>query len=178
MHIVLGALGAIVTILILVNRLSDNGIDIGWLNPFTWKRRREWAKKYHSNPIYSIQSPMDVTGLLMVALAKSEGDMSSDQKNEIKSKFKEVFHLNDEQASALITSSVFMLKEEIAAVKNMAKLLAPNLEKFTEEQAKSAFELLNHISTFDGSANQFQKEVILLFKREMQTRFPSLEGWA
>ncbi|MES9814139.1 MAG: hypothetical protein ABW161_15175 [Candidatus Thiodiazotropha sp.] len=84
MHIVLGALGAIITILILVNRLSDNGIDIGWLNPFAWKRRHEWSKKYHANPVFSIQSPMDVTALLMVALAKSEGDMSADQKNEIK----------------------------------------------------------------------------------------------
>jgi hypothetical protein len=178
MHIVLGALGAIITILILVNRLSDNGIDIGWLNPFAWKRRREWAKKYHANPIYTIQNPIDVTGLLMVALAKSEGDMSSDQKREIKGKFQEVFHLSEDRATSLITSSVYLLKEELASVKNMGKLLAPSIDKFTEEQAKSAYELLSHISTFDGPPNQFQEEVITLFKETMQSHFTSSEGWA
>jgi len=34
MHIILGVLGAIVTILVLLNRLADAGIDVGWLNPF------------------------------------------------------------------------------------------------------------------------------------------------
>ena len=178
MHIVLGALGAIVTILILVNRLSDNGIDLGWLNPFAWKRRREWAKKYHASPIYSIQSPMDVTGLLMVAIAKSEGDMSSDQKNEIKVKFKEAFHLDEDKATSLITSSVFLLKEEMSSVKYMGKLLAPSIDKFTEEQAKSAYKLITHISTFDGPPNQFQEDVISLFKETMQAHFKSSKGWA
>ncbi len=80
MHIILGVLGAIITILILVNRLSENGINIGWLNPFAWKRRREWAKKYHANPVYSLTSPMQVTSLITIALAKSEGEVSTEQK--------------------------------------------------------------------------------------------------
>lgn len=178
MHIILGALGAIVTILILVNRLSDNGIDIGWLNPFAWQRRREWAKKYHVNPAYSLRGPMEVTGLIMVALAKSEGDMSSEQKNEIKQKFMEVFHLTEDKAVALITSSVFLLKEDVSIVKNMNKLLEPSINMFTEEQAKSAYGLISHISNFDGPANQFQEEVTDLFKREFLGRFANSEGWA
>jgi hypothetical protein len=171
MHIVLGALGAIVTILILVNRLSDNGIDIGWLNPFAWKRRREWAKKYHANPVYSIKKPMEITGLLMIALAKSEGDMSSEQKNEIKQKFIEVFHLSEDKAVSLITSSVFLLKEELTVVKDMDKLLAASLDDFTEEQANSAYSLLRHISCFEGAPNSFQSEIVALFKKSLESRF-------
>lgn len=41
MHIVLAVLGSLVTILILLNRLKGLGIDFGWLNPFTWHRRRQ-----------------------------------------------------------------------------------------------------------------------------------------
>lgn len=170
MHIILGVLGAIVTILILINRLSDNGVDIGWLNPFAWKRRREWAKKYHANPAYSIRSPLEVTGLLMVALAKSEGDMSSNQKQEIKSKFQEVFHLTEEKAANLITSSVFLLKDDVSVVKNMGKLLEPSIDSFTEEQASSAYELITHISNFDGKPNVLQQEIISLFKKCFHVR--------
>jgi hypothetical protein len=177
MHIILGALGAIVTILILLNRLSSNGIDIGWLNPFAWKRRRDWAKKYHSNPVYSLEHPMEVTGLLMVALAKGDGDMTLEQKHEIKDKFKEVFHLSDENATALITSSVFLLKENLSVVKNMSKLLEPSIAKFSVDQAKSACNMLEHISTFDGPPNSFQQEVISLFRGSFQTHFASTDGF-
>ncbi len=171
MHIILGILGAAVTILILLNRLSDNGIDIGWLNPFAWKRRREWAKKYHANPMFAIQQPMEVTALLMVALSKSEGEMSTEQKREIKARFQSDFHLSEEEATALVASSVFLLQDNLDQVKQMDKLLQPSLERFSEAQARSATELLNHIASFDGAPNAFQNEVIGLFNKQLNARF-------
>ena len=177
MHIVLAALGTIVTILILLNRLSENGIDVGWLNPFAWKRRRDWAKKYHTNPIYTITSPMEVTGLLMIALAKSEGDMSAEQKQEIKKKFREVFHLDEDTSSALMTSSIFILKDNVELVKNMSKLLKPSIESFSQEQASSAVDLLIHIANFDSPATQFQQEIIESFKLSFKNQLNLSEEW-
>lgn len=178
MHIILGALGTIVTILILLNRLSNSGIDIGWLNPFAWKRRREWAKKYHANPLYSLSEPMEVTALLMVALAKSEGEISREQKQEIKKKFGEVFHLSEEQAAALLASSVFLLKEDLHLVREMGKLLAASLNNFTEQQAVSALEMLTHLANFDSPANTFQQEVLKAFKAAFTSKYASANGWA
>ena len=59
MHIIFGLLGTIVTILILLNRLADAGIDLGGLNPFLWSRRRKWRKQYEGNPVFKIENPMD-----------------------------------------------------------------------------------------------------------------------
>jgi len=177
MHIVLLVLGAIVTILILVNRLSENDINIGKLNPFAWKRRREWAKKYHANPVYSLASPKEVTGVLMVALAKSEGAISSDQKREIINKFKEVFRLNEDQSTALLTSSIFILKDNINLVKNMNKLMEPSIESFSEEQASSALSLITDIANFDSPENTFQLEIIGLFKDCFSRRFSKTNEW-
>ena len=65
MHIVIAILGSIVTILVLLNRLKSTGIDFGWLNPFTWYRRRQWKLKVTKNPIYAMENPMEaVAGLL------------------------------------------------------------------------------------------------------------------
>jgi len=178
MHIVLGALGIIVTLVILINRLSENGIDIGWLNPFAWKRRREWAKKYHANPIFSLTHPMEVTALIMVALAKSEGEMTSDQKHEIKAKFKDVFHLSDEKATALLTSSSFLLKDGIDDVRRVKKLLEPSKDKFTLEQSDSALELIQHIANFDGQVNSFQREIIQAFRNEFQVNQNPSTEWS
>ena len=178
MHIVLAILGAVVTILILVNRLSENGIDIGWLNPFAWKRRKEWSKKYHVNPIYSINSPMEVTALLMVALVKSEGEISSEQKREILKKFVNEFNLNEEQSSELLASSSFLLKDDIHEVKNMSKVLAPSLDSFSNEQAASALSLLKHMANFDNPENSFQKEIISLFNKSFSSISKDNNNWS
>ncbi|MDH3532963.1 MAG: TerB family tellurite resistance protein, partial [Gammaproteobacteria bacterium] len=77
MHIVIGILTSILTILYILERL---GIDIGWLNPWSWHRRRAWAKRYHGDPIYSIEDPIDVAAVLIVGTAKLEGDLSAEQK--------------------------------------------------------------------------------------------------
>ena len=77
MHLVLGFLGTVVTVLFLLDRL---GIDLGGMNPFYWYRRRAFAKKYGSDPIYSIEDPIHVAALLIIGAAKLDGDLTAEQK--------------------------------------------------------------------------------------------------
>lgn len=177
MHIILGALATIVTILILVNRLSNNGLDIGWLNPFAWKRRREWSKKYHANPLYALTSPMEVTALFMVGLAKSEGEISSEQKNEIKRKFREVFNLTEQNAVELFTSSAFLLKEDARVIADVRKIVEASLGNFSSEQVSSAQELLTHIANLDSPADEFQRDVLETFGVVFQTANGKAGAW-
>ena len=173
MHIVLALLGVIVTILVLLNRLSENGVCLGWLNPFSWKRRRDWSKKVHANPIYALDNPMDVTALIMVALAKSEGEISAEQKQEILKQFKRIFHLDEERAITLLTSSSFLLKDNINVIKQVDKLFDPSMSKFSKEQAHSSIELFLHISNFDNPINGFQQNLITDIKHYFKTKFPA-----
>jgi len=46
MHVIIGFLGSVVTILWLLHRLAEMGIDMGGLNPWTWRRRRNFRQKY------------------------------------------------------------------------------------------------------------------------------------
>ena len=87
MHIILGLLGVIVTILVLLNRLNQGGIDIGWLNPFSWARRRKFRKEYELHPAFTLESPLDVAALFMVAVAKINGDNSISNKQKKYTKF-------------------------------------------------------------------------------------------
>ena len=99
MHIVIAALGSLVTILWLLHRFAEMGIDLGGLNPWAWRRRRKWRAMYEANPIYSITSPMELTALLIAATAKADGDMSADEKLAILNLFERSFHLSDRDAA-------------------------------------------------------------------------------
>jgi hypothetical protein len=50
--------------------------------------------------------------------------------------------LQKRKASALLTSSSFLQKDGVEAVWNIKKLLEPNKDNFTQEQADSAVELI------------------------------------
>jgi len=167
MHIILGALGTLVTLLILINRLRENGIDIGWLNPFLWKRRRAWAKKYQGDPIFKISHPMELTALLMVAIAKAGGDITSEQKAALKQSFEKDFHLDEQQANELLLSSVHLLQDGDAVNNQLSLVMKTALPQFSEPQLESAVELINTVYAVETNPSQLQLDL----KQRIQNNF-------
>ena len=167
MHIVLALLGTIVTILVLLNRLAEAGIDLGGLNPFTWSRRRKWKKMYQGNPIYQFTDPMEVTSILMVAVAKIDGDLSSEEKKKIKQLYEEEFKLSRREATELMVSSAHILGDGTELKENLKKVIAPSLDKYTKEQVEATFQLLNQVASIGGEIGDSQKEIIDSVHTEM-----------
>ena len=139
---ILAILGFIVTILILLNRLANAGIDLGGLNPFLWHRRKKWKDKLEGNPIYQIDSPMDVVGLYMLAVVKADGDLSKEDKSHLLKLYSENFHLSDKEASALLTASSHLLGDGEEAQQNVAKVFEKSLANFRQSQITSTKELI------------------------------------
>jgi len=160
MHVIIGLLGSIVTILWLLHRLAEMGIDLGGLNPFLWQRRRKWRKQYEANPVFLLEGPMEATALLITATAKADGDMSSEEKREILSIFENDFQLSKRDAAGLLISSSHLLGKGDEVRDQLDKVLNPSLEHFTKEQALSAIELIKRISELGGSAAEMQSELI------------------
>jgi len=160
MHVILGLLGTIVTILWLLHRLAEMGIDLGGLNPFLWHRRRTWRKSHDADPIFKISSPLDATALLVTATAKADGDMSSEEKEAVLSLFENEFHLSKKESASLLTSSSHLLGKGDEIHNNLNKVLEPSLESFSIEQADSAIALLKKTAMVGGSASELQNELI------------------
>jgi uncharacterized tellurite resistance protein B-like protein len=160
MHVILGILGTIVTILILVNRLSEAGIDIGWLDPFKWNRRRSWKQAYHSNPVFDIDDPMKSTAGLMYTMAKCSGDISREEKACILSIFKDIFKLSDREATDLLSTCSFYIKDENTVKNNLTKYLDPSINNFAEEQKHSAFSIVERVAFCEGKPNEKQTELL------------------
>lgn len=160
MHIILGALGSLVTILWLLYRLAEMGIDLGGLNPFLWRRRRKWKKHYDANPVYKIDSPLEATALLMTAVAKVDGDMSAQEKDGILSIFRDEFHLSANDASGLLVSSSHLLGKGEEVRSSLNQVLAPSLANFTAEQAESAIELIARVANLSGTRSELQSQLL------------------
>lgn len=151
MHIILGLLGIVVTILILLNRLADAGIDIGGLNPFLWHRRRKWRKTYQGDPIFKLDQPMELAALLVMGLAKVDGDITSDEKHSILLTFEKEFNLSKSDASGLMSSSVYLLGKGDEFRNSLEKIVKPSIDKFTDEQLQSMLNMLRSIASLGNA---------------------------
>ena len=157
MHIVLGLLGSVVTILFLLDRL---GIDIGGLNPFYWYRRRAFAQKYGSDPIYSIEDPVHVASLMIIGAAKLDGDLTAEQKRVAKELFVSEFSLSSREASELFGSAAHLIAAPQLIDGQLRKLAARNVGRFSSEQAKSLIQMMTKVASADGDLSSEQKRYI------------------
>lgn len=172
MHIIIAILGMVITILILINRLSEAGIDIGWLNPFLWKRRRDFRRKYQKDPALNLDSPMEAVALLLLATAKLDGEVSSEEKEALVSIFKNDFNLSDEEAKSLLSASTFLYQDGAVVLKSPAAVLQKSKSKFSSEQIDSTLDMLHRVSAFCGGATQEQSKFI----SKIESVFSSKKG--
>lgn len=178
MHFILGLLGAIVTILVLLSRLADAGISLGGLNPFLWKRRKNWQQQYSANPIFSVESPMEASALLLTAAAKIDGDISQEQKVFLLDVFKNEFHRSEKEAAGLFTSSAYLLGDGQAVQNSLEKVLKPSLPKFTESQAGSTVDLLKRLCELDANPSELRGDFVTKIKNQLLEPFKKQGPWS
>ena len=174
MHIILSLLGTIVTVLVLLSRLADAGISLGGLNPFLWKRRRQWEKQLSGNPIYNINDPMDASALLMIAAAKIDGDMIGTEKSIILSAFEDEFGLSKKEAAGLLISSVYLLGRGDGITAKLDKIIKPSLMNCTEAQSHSTISLLEGLCKANLEPSDLRREFVAQASRLLKSPFQTL----
>ena len=168
MHIILALLGSVVTILVLLSRLTDLGIRLPNLNPFLWWRRRQWRQRYEEKPLYSLTDPQEVAALLLVITAKIDGDMSSEQKEKVLNIFENQFHLSAKQAEDYLTSSIYLIRDELELISQVPKILESSKPSFSETQVNSILDLMTEVSICEGQARQVHRDFINEVRAELQ----------
>jgi len=178
MHIIISLLGTIITVLVLLNRLAQAGISLGGLNPFLWKRRQKWKKQYEGNPIYQIDSPLDLAALLATATAKADGDMSSDEKKTLLDLFQKEFNVDKKGAAELLISSAYLLGTGEELKNNLEKVIKPGLANLTEEQAASTRNILDGICSVDTADADLKREFAERAKNIIAGHFEPKGTWS
>ena len=160
MHIILGALGLLVTILFLLSRLADAGIDLGGLNPFLWKRRRAWRRKVEGNPIFTMQDPLEIAAILIVATGKIDGDMSSEERKSVFREFEHTLGLKHRAATDLVGSSAYLLGDMRLFREQLDAFLANAKERMSPAQAKSVISMMESVAGATGTPSEQQMSLI------------------
>ena len=160
-HILKGIDYAYITALAsLLYALERLGIEIGWINPWAWNRKRKWLKQYHANPAFSLEKPVEAVGLLLTATAKIDDDLSSEEKSELRQIFEDEFHLSSKESGELLNSSTYLLGSGQEVFSRPKDVLAPSLKSLTQEQKQSSIMLLKRVAEVGSKPSEVQQGYI------------------
>ena len=172
MHILIGLITAVTGLLYALDRI---GVDIGWLNPFSWARRRRWARKFEGDPIYSIEDPMHVAAILMVGTARLGGDVSAEQKQRMLALFAETFSMSDKAANELYVSAAHLLGAPQVIENQLNGVAEKSRNLFSGAQAESLLDMIPDV--IGSSSNETQRAFVETLRGKLQQ--PAPEGsWA
>lgn len=160
MHILLSFLGVVATLLFVLHRLAQIGVSLGGLNPFWWRRRRAWRRKYETNPVFSLEDPKEIAALLVVGVAKIDGDMSREAKRALLAEFESTFGVDEGEAGELAASSAYLLGD-VEVLRNQLDGVLGNVEgRLTPDQTESLLVMMERVASVDGVPTRQQRQLI------------------
>ncbi len=174
MHVVLGILTSVVTILYLLDRM---GVNIGAFNPFHWRRRRAWAKKYEGDPIYSVEDPLHVAAILTIGVVKMEGDMTAEQKAAMQQQFESVFSLTPKAASDLMVSAAHLLGGPQVIETQLSGLRKRNKDRLSPDQVESVLKMMRDAGSAAGTLSDAQENCIEQTRIALQSDVRDKGSW-
>jgi uncharacterized tellurite resistance protein B-like protein len=178
MHIVIAAITALAGLLWALNALQRSGFQFSSLNPFLAYRRWQWTRAHGGRPIYKLEKPMDVAAVLLLGVAKADGEITSDQKKELLTMFQSEFGISRDEAADLLLASSYLIRDEIYLVDNLDKVLAGSAPKFESETVSSLLAMMRRIAILDGSINAEQQKLIDATDKYFAARGKPTGKWA
>jgi hypothetical protein len=158
MHVVIGLLTAIAGLIWALVALERAGFRL--TSPFALFRRYQWSKKYSRKPLHSLTEPMDVVAVLLLGVAKCEGEISADQKRQLLNIFEQEFQISADEASDLLLASSHLIRNEIYLVDQIDKILEPSLSRFTDAHISTVDSLMRQVASLERPANEEQLKLI------------------
>jgi uncharacterized tellurite resistance protein B-like protein len=178
MHIVIAAITAVAGLVWALNSLQRSGFDLNSLNPFLAYRRWQWRRTYGGRAIYKLDRPMDVAAVLLLGVAKADGDITSDQKRELLAMFQAEFGISRDEASDLLLASAHLIRDEIYLVDHLDKILEHSAPKFEFEAVTALLRMMRRMAALDGAINGEQEKLINATDRYFAARSRPPAKWA
>ena len=160
MHYVIGFITAIAGLLWALNSLQRSGVDLNAFNPFVWWRRRQLRKFYGANPLHVLDEPMEVAALLMLAIAKCDGEVSREEKQFLLRIFETEFHLSADEASSLLAQVSYLLRDETDLCGQLEEILDRSRSSFTVQQMESTIDLMRQTGSLGAPLSKVKQALI------------------
>ena len=155
-------LGLLTALIFVAEGLKRLGIDVGWLNPLTFFRRRAWQKKVSLSPLYALEHPVDV--------AECAGPQTEERRAATQALLAQHLGMQEKDAQDLWLASAHLLRAHPLATPEVPAVLQKSSGKFTAYHRQTLLALMQDVAarTAGGQANVNQQALIEAVERFFQ----------
>lgn len=168
MHIVLAVLTALGTIGFLLWRINI-GLQAGReihdeISAFG--RRSSWRRKLNtSDPVAEIGDPRESAAVLMLGVARADGDVTAEQRAAILGQIKIHFNMAGKDAEDLFAHSLWLTQNAADISGRMRKITDPVFMQCTVREQEELKQMLQTIALVGGAPSILQEEILQKYKR-------------
>ncbi|WP_075186015.1 hypothetical protein [Teredinibacter haidensis] len=177
MHIIIGFLTALATLCFALYRLHNAGVNLNTFNPFYWARRREWEKQLGTKPLHRLETPMEAAALLVVAMARLEGDITREQKQDVIQFFIEEFGISETSAIESFAVSSHLLKDVVNITDEVKPVLAPSIGQYQTRHKESLLKMLKETAGKEREASKDQLAFLAAVEIELNRQPEQAKHW-
>lgn len=160
MGLLLELLGLVVAFTFALGALKRNGVDIGWLNPFTFFHRMRWKQKSTIPPLYALDHPVDVVGVMAVAAVQTSGVVTSKQKEGVLALLCQHLSMDEAEANKLWILSSHLLRSRPLDAREVPAVLEKSAAKFSDYHQSTLLTIVRSAIAIDTSPNAAQAELL------------------
>jgi hypothetical protein len=177
MGIILEIVGVLVTLMFAAAALKRSGVDVGWLNPFTFFHRLAWRKKMNVPALYCMEHPVDVAATMGMAIVHSTGVMTTEQKQGLISLYSKHLNASVDEANKLWIASSHLLGKRPVEAGEVSDIFARSADKFSSYHVQTLMALMNDALALDRSTNPNQTRLIETIRQYFAKRTPDPKSW-
>jgi hypothetical protein len=120
---------------------------------------------------------MEVAAVLILGVAKCEGEISAEQKRNIQDIYETDFKLGRDEAADLLLASSHLIRNEIYLVDNLDKILRKSQLQFKARQVESLLSMMRRTGELEGELNEEQKKIISATERYFGRASQTQHAW-
>ncbi|MFN4118006.1 phenylacetic acid degradation protein [Acidovorax sp.] len=178
MGVILQILGLIITFTMAMEALRRFGIDVGWLNPLAFFRRRAWAKKVTTPPLYTLEHPVDVVAVMALAMVQATGAVTVEQKHGVLALLRQHLALADSDANSLWVASSHMLRNRALAPAEVPAVLERSADKFTDYHVQTLRAVMLGAAQITPPASPAQQQLLDAVEAYFAKKQAAARPWA
>lgn len=178
MHIVLGLLGALGTLVFLIYRINlglhasrELAENIGDLRRMG--RRSKWLNKASTPTVMSVADPREAAVVLMISVAKLGHDMIDtlprEEQQQLVEDMQRLFSMSPDDAAGLLSHMMFMTKDTVDAGGYVPHLVEVICKACTVREQQQLVAVLSHIAERYGSP-PLQRQLVQSVQHNIKVR--------
>lgn len=177
MGILLELLGLVVAVTLALGALKRNGVDIGWLNPFTFFHRLRWKQKSTVPPLYALDHPVDVVAVLALAAVQTSGLVTSKQKEGVLELLCQHLGMDEAEANKLWILSSHLLRHRALDAQEVPAVLAKCADKFSDYHQRTLLNVVKAAIAIEPPDNAAQRDLLAAIEAFFDKRKAAAVAW-